>query len=411
MRGRVILLVVLILVVAGIAAAALLLGGGDPEPDVAGTQTATALGTGIPGEVVPTETGGQPSGSTPAPDVVTDVAPVVIALQDLPRGFRLSEEFVSGASPAVGIAFWPVENVPQNSFQAVEDVINLLARTDIPRESPILSTQLAADPLALGRVGSDAALLLDPGTVAIAVPLDISGVGSVAYAMQPGDSVDLILSFLFIEVDETFQTRQPNQISVITRSETGELIFSGQLRGRPEPSPLSALGVLVSPTEEQRPRLVTQRTIEQAKVIFVGFFPEDGRILGVRTATPTPFDTPTPGGEDAQQQQQAAPATPAPTATPFLPVIVTLGVDPQDALVIAWAIDAQIPMTFTIRAANDTGTTPTTAVTLQYLIENYSIPQPPILPFALEPAITSLRGNQLVILRTFNQAVNSAVPQ
>ncbi|NJL92826.1 MAG: hypothetical protein HC915_03430 [Anaerolineae bacterium] len=257
--------------------------------------------------------------------------------------------------------------------------------------------------------GSDAALLLQPGQVGISVPLDLFGLNSVARALQPGDSVDLVLSFLFIEVDETFQTRQPNRISVITRSPQGELVFGAGLEGRPEPSPLSALGVLVSPTERQRPRLVTQRTVENAQVIHVGYFPPDGRLLGGRTATPTPFDTPTPNPDAAEQQPPTA--TPLPTETPYQPVVVTIGVDPQDALVIVWAIDAQIPMTFLLRSAVDQGTgAATTAVTLQYLIETYAIPQPPILPFALEPAITSLRSltlesfTNLVLDQTVSEA-------
>lgn len=405
MRGRVILLVVLVLVVVGVVAALLLLGGGDDSTTDA---TATLEGGAVvdPNATpITSENTNQTDQTTPIPSAAfTAFAPVVIAVQDLPRGFRLTEQFLTGSSPAVTVVNWPVESIPETGFQSVEQLRNTLVRSDIPRESPIVAAQVVQDPAQLAQVGSDAALLLEEGQVAIAMPLDVSGVSSIAYGLQPGDYVDVIFSFLFVEVDETFQSRQPNGISVITRNELGELVFGTPLEGRPEPSPLSALGVLVSPSERQRPRLVTQRTVTGAQVIYVGYFPPDGKILGLMTATPTPFETPTPAPEG--QQQQASAPTPAPTATPFLPVIVTLGVDPQDALVLTWALDAQIPVTYILRAADDPrdAVTPTTAVTLQYLIENYSISQPPILPFALEPAIDSLRSNQLDIFSVFAEA-------
>jgi Flp pilus assembly protein CpaB len=321
-----------------------------------------------------------------------DFSQVVIALQDLPRGFRLTDEFLQGGSPAVGLTAWPVSSIPlpQNSFTTLDELLgqNYIVRTDIPRESPILTTQLVRSYNNLGRTGSDAAVLLPPGLVAISMPLSFTGVGSVAFAMQPGDFVDVIFSFLFVEVDETFQSRQPNAISIITRdAETGNLRFGDPLEGRPEPSTLSSLGVLIVPQETQRPRLVTQRTVSGAYVLYVGFFPPDGRIAGIMS--PTPFDTPTPNVEDGQP-------TPTPLATveptSSIPTIITLGVEPQDALVLTWAIDAQIPFSFALRSATDSSEVATTAVTLQYIIETYSIPNPPILPFSIEPAIRSVRS-------------------
>jgi Flp pilus assembly protein CpaB len=321
-----------------------------------------------------------------------DFSQVVIALQDLPRGFRLTDEFLQGGSPAVGLTAWPVSSIPlpQNSFTTLDELLgqNYIVRTDIPRESPILTTQLVRSYNNLGRTGSDAAVLLPPGLVAISMPLSFTGVGSVAFAMQPGDFVDVIFSFLFVEVDETFQSRQPNAISIITRdAETGNLRFGDPLEGRPEPSTLSSLGVLIVPQETQRPRLVTQRTVSGAYVLYVGFFPPDGRIAGIMS--PTPFDTPTPNVEDGQP-------TPTPLATveptSSIPTIITLGVEPQDALVLTWAIDAQIPFSFALRSATDSSEVATTAATLQYIIETYSIPNPPILPFSIEPAIRSVRS-------------------
>lgn len=397
MNRRVIILVVIVVVLLGAVGAFVLLGSGggddeaaDPATDNGADTTANTGGQLTQADIDATATaaavlatdGGETDDTGFEEPVNTEFAPVVIAQQDLPRGFRLTSEFISGGSPAVGLAFWPVGSIPQNHFAAVEDVEGFLVRSDIPRESPILTTQLVADPTDLANVGSDAALILPPGTVAISMPLPFDGIGGVAFGLQPGDYVDLILSFNFFDVDETFQSRQPNFFSVLQRAENGDLTFCTSLQGRPEPSTLSSLGVLVSPSEQQRPRLVTQRTVERALVVHVGFFPPDGRILGVMT--PTPFNTPTPASEEEAEQQAAAQPVVLPTSTPYIPVIVTLGMEPQDALVVTWALEANLPATLALRSATDTGSTPTTAVTLQYLIENYSVPRPPTLPFAVE---------------------------
>lgn len=398
MRGRVVVLLILVLVLAAVAVGAILFLGGDDDSAAETTPDPNAtVDPNQPEEVLPEDNNGDNnSGQTQG---VVPTAPVVIALQDLPRGFRITEDFISGPVPAVGIALYPAENRPENSFENVEDIVGLIVRSDIPRESPILATQLVEDYTGLASVGSDAALLIPPGLVAVTLPLDLFGIGSVAFAPQPGDYVDVILSFLFVEVDETFQTRQPNQISVITRSEDGALTFSAPIEGRPEPSTLSSLGVLIIPSESaQRPRLLTQRTIERAFVLHVGLFPLDGKLVGKMTATP--FDTPTPEVRDADTAQQAAP-TVGPTATDAYPSVITLAVEPQDALVLVWALDARIPITLALRSATDVGEVQTTAVTLQYLIENYNISEPPILPFALEPAITRLRSNQIDLFSDF----------
>lgn len=67
-----------------------------------------------------------------------DLAPVVIALQDIPRGFVLTEDFVFNAeNPVVGIALYPASNIPATAITSLEDAVGKIARTDIPRESPI----------------------------------------------------------------------------------------------------------------------------------------------------------------------------------------------------------------------------------------------------------------------------------
>ena len=377
MRGRVLILLGAIILLVVVLVFVLMSGdNGDQDTD----GQATAVGTAPEGG---------PGAATPEPGVrALNMVEIVVAIQDLPRGIVIPPD-------GVGIQPWPQEALPEagNYFTASElqDVIGQVARTEIFRGSPILARQVVPNLFQIAQTGSDAAALMrafegDEPRVAISIPLDPTGVGQVAYGIQAGDYVDVILSFLYIDVDPTFQTRMPNNVSLITRLQTGELSIGSPRQGRPEASTLSPEGVLLSPGESsQRPRLVTQRTVTGAWVLRVGYFPPGGDIVG-GTPTPQVFETvPPPPGEGAQA------ATPQPTATPFAPLIITLAVTPQDALVLTWAVDAQIPITLALRAAGDTTETVTDPVTLDYMIRTYNAEPPIALEFALEPPITSVR--------------------
>jgi Flp pilus assembly protein CpaB len=329
---------------------------------------------------------------------VANLVEIVVAIQDLPRGMVI---------PADGVApqLWPQESLPEGYFlgEEIDQVVGRIARTDIFRGTPVLSRHVVDNLYEIARSGSDAAALMnalpnDQSYVAVSVPLDPSGVGQVAYGIRDGDFVDVALSFLFVDVDPTFQTRMPNNVSLITRLETGELSIGAPRQGRQEASTLSPEGVLLGPGEgSQRPRLVTQRTVTNAWVLHVGYFPEDGNIIG-STPTPAVVVTSPPPGEGGQQQQAT---TPQATATPFTPLIITLAVSPQDALVLAWAVDAQIPITLFLRTAGDDRVTNTEPVTLDYMISTYNAEPPNALEFALEPPITSVRRFDIGTLYDF----------
>lgn len=379
MRGRVLILLgAIILLVVVLVVVLMRDDGGDKET--------VAQATEVGGEV----TGGEQGGGITAPDAgmrALNMVEIVVAVQDLPRGIVIPPD-------GIGVVPWPQEALPEagNYFTAaeLEDVIGQVARTEIFRGSPILARQVVPNLYEVARTGSDAAALMrafegDESRVAISVPLDPTGVGQVAYGIQAGDFVDVILSFLYIDVDPAFQTRMPNNVSLITRLETGELSIGSPRQGRPEASTLSPEGVLLSPSESsQRPRLVTQRTVTGAWVLRVGYFPPGGDIIGA-TPTPQQIETLPPPGEGGQA------TTPLPTVTPFAPLIITLAVTPQDALVLTWAVDAQIPITLALRTAGDTTEVATDPVTLDYMIRTYNAQPPVALEYALEPPITSVR--------------------
>ncbi|NDJ61667.1 MAG: Flp pilus assembly protein CpaB [Chloroflexi bacterium] len=322
---------------------------------------------------------------TPAPEVTLPPSPtpiqfieLVVAVQELPRGFRIPPD-------AVVVAPFPEASAPVNVITDVEDVIGRVARTDIFREQPILSNMIVDDLTNLARVGSDAAAILPSNLVAVSLP--INRLTSVAYAVQDGDRVDLIISLLYVDIDEEFQSLLPNQIALLRPDpETGQLVFTGEsISGRPDNLPPPLGTVFLEPSERARPRLVTQRTIQDAFVVHVGNFPPNGRFIGV-PPTPTPLPV-------EEEEDEGTP--PPPTPTPPRPDIITLGVTPQDAVIISWMIEARIPVTLALRSATDTSRVATNQVTLDYVMNEYGIDVPGRRDFSIEPAIRSIR--QIVV--------------
>ena len=146
--------------------------------------------------------------NTPAP-TVTPIPTVrlVVAVNNLPRGFKIPP------NDAVAIAQWPIDvsDIPPGAIDDLELVIGKIARTDIVPGQPILRSMLAEDLSDLASFGSDAAAVLPQNNVAVAVPMD--RITSVAYAIQPGDHVDVIVSLLFVDVDP----RYTNLLNLIKR--------------------------------------------------------------------------------------------------------------------------------------------------------------------------------------------------
>lgn len=313
----------------------------------------------------------QQPNATPLPTATPMVfVDLVIAVQDISRGQVIPPN-------AIDIRPWPEQSAPFNGVTNPDDVIGKIARTDIFREQPLLTNMVVDNLTSLARVGSDAAAVLPNGLVAVSLPMD--RLTSVAYAVQDGDRVDLIISMLFVDVDEAFQSLVPNRITLFRITEEGDINFLEAIEGRPDSTTLGP--VIVGPSERQRPRLITQRTVQDALVVHVGNFPPDGRFIGV---PPTP--TPVPVEEEAAGQ-----GTPPPTPTPARPDIITLGVTPQDAVVLTYFIEAKIPVTLALRSATDVSRTFTDSVTLDYIMNTFGIPLPGKTEFTIEPAIRSIR--------------------
>lgn len=390
MNRRLILVLALVLVIVGGAVAFVLLG----SPGGTGT-TSTGATTGAGGVPVAQ----QPAGPTNTPEPTITPIPfveIVIAVQDIPRGIPVPPN-------AVAVRRFPEESAPFQAYTDVEDVIGLIARTDIYREQPIQRNLLVEDLTALADIGSDAAAILPPNRVAVALPMD--RITSVAYAIQPGDRVDVLVSMLFVDVDPNFQSLEPNSFTFINPTDNGDGTFSlnasesGAIAGAFDTRLVPNLGsvpVIIVPSERQRPRLTTQRTVQDALVIWTGNFPIDGRIFEPAPSPTPPEPTPDPNATTAQQrQQQEVPPTPVPPR----PDIITLAVSPQDAVVLTWLVEAGIPVTFALRSASSTSQVQTDPVSLDYIMTRFNINVPEKFNYNIEPAIRSIRqisvGNRI----------------
>ncbi len=363
--------VLLILVAVGVVVALAVLNSPQPNNN-AGTGGSTGTTQQQPQPVVE-----QP---TPLPTATPmQMTELVIAVQDIPRGQRIDAN-------TIAVVPWPADAAPVNALTNLEDVIGQIARTDIYREQPILGNVIVPDFQSLATIGSDAALVTPPNRLLVAVPMN--RLTSIAYALQPGDRVDIIASLLYVDVDQTFQSAEPNSYSLISvNPENGQLAFTDSIRGAFDTRIIPQLGsvpVVVSPSENPRPRLAVQRTVQDALVVWVGDFPPDGRIFRP-AATPTPENpTPTPEG-------QVGGTVAAPTPILVAPDIVSLAVAPQDAVVLTWFVEAKIPFTFALRSASATTLSQTDPVTLDYIMGRFNILVPEKFNYAIEPAIRSIR--------------------
>ena len=305
---------------------------------------------------------------TPPPE---ETVKVVIAVQSIPRGGRI----ISGA---VDLVDWPASRKLPDSMSDTSRAIGKFSKIDIAPGMPILPGMIAASPAeAAATGGSAAALAIQPGRVGVAFPLRstypdkeslpydrrdkdvLPRLLSVAYAIQPGDRVDVLACFWVYELDQEFQSRMPNKIGYIDQEKGGQPIEG--MAGRPIVAPGGVPGV-EGPSEPQLPRMVCQWTAQNARVLKLGDW--------VAAAAPTP--PPQPGG-----------GQPTSTPLPPLPQIVTLEVEAQDALVLKYARETGAQMDLVLRAPTDTERFNTDAVTLQYLFERFRVGVPNKLDYGI----------------------------
>ena len=322
---------------------------------------------------------------TPTPTPVP-TAKVVVVVQKVDRGEELTED-------KLDLVEYPIDLVLPNMFTDIAEVVGLVSRYDLESYTVLTESMLGEVDRAQG---SDAALFIEPGKVAVSIP--VNRLSSVSYAPQRGDHVNVIVTLMFVDVDTAFQSALPNNAgAVIAAGWIEEIRYllpmpiaypdaDNVAYGRVETDPVFDGTFFVYPSESQRPRLVSQTLIQDVIVLQMGNFPQPGEEEG--TPTPVPLDaTATPQtGAGAPPSRE----TPTPTAPPPVPDVVTLIVSPQDAVTLNYLIFSGGQLTLALRHPQDENTFPTEAVTLQFLLDQYSIPIPVKLPYGLEPRVEDL---------------------
>ncbi|MEJ2758900.1 MAG: SAF domain-containing protein, partial [Anaerolineales bacterium] len=320
--------------------------------------------------------------------------PVVTLKQPVTRGEVISEAKLE-------IKNLPITEVSEgSSFNAISQVVGQVARIDLPagtflNDSMILENVEESD-------GSDHAWLIPEGMVAFPVP--INRFSSVAYGLSRGDSVDVIVTMAFVDLDTQFQSITPNQTAgvlspganiliqepgnVLTGQTYSNLVAQTGTGGTMSPQGRAELDALLDqpfyyvPSESQRPRVVSQRILQDLPVLNVGTFPvynEEGQKAVIVTPTPEGYQPP-----------EGEPVVTTPMTLP--PDIVTLIMWPQDAVTLNYLLYTGAEITLALRASNDSGRVDTDAVTLQYLMDVYRIPLPVRLPYGTLERVDDLQS-------------------
>jgi Flp pilus assembly protein CpaB len=117
---------------------------------------------------------------------VTPTVNLVVAFQQVPARSEVSAE-------QVGQVQWPqTVPTPIGAYESPADVVGKLSRQPIYAGQPIIGDMLISKEDVEAQ-HSNAALLLEPGQVAVAFGVSLGS--SVAEAIQPGDRVDLIVTY------------------------------------------------------------------------------------------------------------------------------------------------------------------------------------------------------------------------
>lgn len=335
------------------------------------------------------DNGAPPPDGTDGADPVETLPPmveVVVSLQTVPRGHQMTADILA-------LDMRPAGSVGNNVITSIDDALNLYARTDVYQGETLTFDTLVDDITLVGLEEFGPSSLIPPGFVAQSVPMSrLSGVG---YGLNEGDYVDIMVTFLFYQIDEEFQTYLPNdaafyleeQIEAVEEAGdplafiTQPIIFVVSPIGRFEELPTGDLAH-ISPNEEDiapRPVPVTM-IIQNARVVQVGQYllPPDPEDL-IPTATPEPI-------EEGQATPTPPPAA-TPTQTPIPDDVVVVALQPQQQLLLRYAVEVNGLIYFALRGVNDGQLYSVENMTLEFLMERFSVEIPPNLGFSVETLI------------------------
>jgi Flp pilus assembly protein CpaB len=331
---------------------------------------------------------------TPTPVPTTKV---VVVTQRVQRGEVITADKLQ-------LVDYQLDLVLPIMYTEINQVAGKMARYTMDPYTVVTSALVTESPIT--EQGSDDALFISPGMVAVSIP--ITRLSSVSYAPQRGDHVNVIVTMLFVDLDPAWQTILPNWTGNVigpaggiiapgggtTPKQTIDTLLAQPFRGsseqgRPETDTVLNQTFYILPSEPQRPRLVSQTLIQDVIVLQMGSFLTPAERAALEATQPAPTATPVPGA--AQPAQPAQPQNaPTPTPMPAPPDVITLIVSPQDAVTLNYLIYGGAQLTLALRNPKDTQANGTEAVTLSYLLDQYNIPIPVKLPYGFQPAVTAL---------------------
>ncbi|HEY3310475.1 MAG TPA: SAF domain-containing protein [Anaerolineales bacterium] len=303
--------------------------------------------------------GAQPTQETP-------MSSIVVVNQPINRDDEIKPESLTTIP-------YPRANINEKMVTDPQQIIGKFAIIPLNQGTP-LTVDMVADRPGLVQPGSEAAKVVSPGLVAVTIP--ISRIGSLAYGIRDGDRVNVIATARFLDVDPNFQSKLPNYTAKVTGpgfvpdtlpvlSASIEAGGGGSKQGRAELDATINQALYLVPSEEQRPRLVSQMILQDIQVLHFGEF-----------NPPVPPQTTVAEGQPTP--------TPVPVAQANTFDVVTLIVTPQDAVALTYLMSSNTSFTLTLRAPDDTTRIETEAATLQYLLSQYAIPVPAKLPYVME---------------------------
>jgi Flp pilus assembly protein CpaB len=311
---------------------------------------------------------------------------VYYAAQNIPQGAPITEDLLATLQ-------MPQANVVTVMFTADELplLIGKVAKFPLDQGVVITETMVSDASAAVPVSGPEWASLIPPGMTAMSIPTDRLSVSG--YAVNDGAHVNINACLLFVDVDPSYQTILPNLTAVLTGTGLGNIDGGGAATGEGSSFsvtglPILSLGVAASgapqgrleldpsvqqpyyvvPSEPQRPRLVCQMLLQDVIVLKLGNF------------------TLVPEATTAEQQQDPN----AQPAAPVAPDLVTLVVSPQDSITLSYLVYSNAKLMLTLRNPSDQSRVASEASTLQFLLSQYNIPVPAKLPYAMQPALTTL---------------------
>lgn len=269
------------------------------------------------------------STATPTEQVEVQREQVVVAIQPIAE-----DEPVEGR---IELRAVPVETIPGGALRSLDGTGGMLAAGPIPQGTIIQNDLLIspAERMQEGELGK----LLEPGFVAVALPID--ELSSVSYGIQPGDHIDVLMTFFFVDLEQETQSLGPLCPPLCTTTSGEEQAEVG----------------------EQIPRLASQLTLQDVRVLGVGRWEHE-------ESQPT---------EEEQTRQQAQ----QPVAR-VLPEYITVMVTPQDALVLKLAREHGMSIDLAVRAQDDAQQFATQQVTLDYIMARFEVSLPGRQPYTIQ---------------------------